>query len=223
MLFSGLIDLVVLSGSYQELCERVVHEDVTQGLIHGCHLYSVDSNLDIALVSSHGKSSSLVVSVVSTWDNSMLAKCLLMRIAQHEPGKKQSHLAIPLFKNRVPVGAVLLVMDPRICESPITQEVSHLLSKLGGFFIDVMPRIVPHTRTSNSKTGRSTSELTSRQIQIIQLIGASLTNGQIGKELSLSESTIRQETIKIYKAMGVSGREEAVSAGLKLGLLPKNQ
>jgi DNA-binding NarL/FixJ family response regulator len=37
----------------------------------------------------------------------------------------------------------------------------------------------------------------------------------------LSESTIRQETVKIYKALGVSNRTEAASKAGALGLIPK--
>jgi ATP/maltotriose-dependent transcriptional regulator MalT len=37
----------------------------------------------------------------------------------------------------------------------------------------------------------------------------------------LSESTIRQETVKIYRSLGVGDRLEAVKKAKVLGLLPK--
>jgi ATP/maltotriose-dependent transcriptional regulator MalT len=46
-------------------------------------------------------------------------------------------------------------------------------------------------------------------------------NLEIAKVLMLSESTIRQETVKIYRALGVGNRQEAVRKAKALGLLPK--
>jgi DNA-binding CsgD family transcriptional regulator len=218
---SGLTDLAIASDSYEQLCQRIVHEEITEGLISGAHLYSVDSNLDMELQVSYGKTTDQVQPVVSAWGTSPLSKCIVGKKMQFEAGKEASHLALPLAKSSVPVGAMLLVMGPQMGTPPISEPVAHLLSKLGAFFIEVRPRLSLQARANGNGHHHKPEQLTTRQIQIVQLIGASLTNGQIGKELSLSESTIRQETIKIYKAMGVSGRDEAVAAAKKLGLVPK--
>ena len=217
---SGLTDLAIASDSYEQLCQRIVHEEITEGLISGAHLYSVDSNLDMELQVSYGKTTEQVQPVVSAWGTSALSKCIVGKKMQFEAGKEASHLALPLAKSSVPVGAMLLVMGPQMGTPPISEPVAHLLSKLGAFFVEVRPRLSLQTR-ANGNGHHTPQQLSTRQIQIVQLIGAALTNGQIGKELSLSESTIRQETIKIYKAMGVSGRDEAVAAAKKLGLVSK--
>jgi DNA-binding CsgD family transcriptional regulator len=217
---SGLTDLAIASDSYEQLCQRIVHEEITEGLISGAHLYSVDSNLDMELQVSYGKTTDQVQPVVSAWGTSPLSKCIVGKKMQFEAGKEASHLALPLAKSSVPVGAMLLVMGPQMGTPPISEPVAHLLSKLGAFFVEVRPRLSLQTR-ANGNGHHTPQQLSTRQIQIVQLIGAALTNGQIGKELSLSESTIRQETIKIYKSMGVSGRGEAVAAAKKLGLVSK--
>jgi hypothetical protein len=67
---SGLADLAISSDSYEQLCQRVVHEEITQGLISGAHLYSVDSNLDMELQVSYGKTTEQVQPVVSAWGTS---------------------------------------------------------------------------------------------------------------------------------------------------------
>jgi ATP/maltotriose-dependent transcriptional regulator MalT len=222
LFFSRLIDLAVSSDSYEQLCQRVVHEEITQGLISGAHLYSVDSNLDMELQVSHGKTTSLVEQVVSAWGTSPLSKCLVEKKMQYEEGKEAAHVALPLAKSSVPVGALLLVMRPEVASPPISEPVAHLLSKIGAFFVEVRPRNSPQARVTGKGHSHSPGQLTTRQIQIVQLIGAGLTNGQIGKDLALSESSIRQETIKIYRALGVSGRDEAVSAAQKMGLVSIN-
>ena len=220
-LVSGLADLAIASDSYEQLCQRIVHEEITQGLISGAHLYSVDSNLDMELQVSYGKTTEQVQPIVSAWGDSPLSKCIVGKKMQFEAGNEASHLALPLAKSSVPVGAMLLVMGPEMATPPMSEPVAHLLSKLGAFFVEVRPRLSLQARANGNGHHHKPEQLTTRQIQIVQLIGASLTNGQIGKELSLSESTIRQETIKIYKAMGVSGRSEAVVAAKKLGLVSK--
>jgi len=221
LFLSRLIDLAVSSDSYEQLCQRVVHEEITQGLISGAHLYSVDSNLDMELQVSYGRTTLLVEPVVSAWGASLLSKCLVEKKMQFQEGKEAAHVALPLAKSSVPAGAMLLVMVPEMATPPVSEPVAQLLSKLGGFFVEVQPKLSLHAR-ANGNDLRVAQQLTTRQIRIVQLIGASLTNGQIGRELSLSESTIRQETIKIYKAMGVSSRNEAVAAAKKLGLASKN-
>lgn len=63
------------------------------------------------------------------------------------------------------------------------------------------------------------SELSERQLQILKLMSAGKTNGAIARELGYSESTVRQETIVIYRALGVDGRDEAVARAAEWDLL----
>jgi hypothetical protein len=51
--------------------------------------------------------------------------------------------------------------------------------------------------------------LTERQKLILRMISEGRTNLNIGELLGYSESTIRQETIKIYSVLNCHGREEA--------------
>ena len=53
------------------------------------------------------------------------------------------------------------------------------------------------------------TELSERQQVILRLISENRTNLVIGELLGYSESTIRQETIKIYAKLGCTGRNEA--------------
>jgi len=46
------------------------------------------------------------------------------------------------------------------------------------------------------------------------------TNLVIAQEMILSESTIKQESVKIFRAMGVGTRQQAVLKARTLGLLP---
>ena len=52
------------------------------------------------------------------------------------------------------------------------------------------------------------SQLTKRQFLILELIKENLTNADIATNLGYSESTIRQETIVIYRKLGINGRKD---------------
>jgi DNA-binding CsgD family transcriptional regulator len=53
--------------------------------------------------------------------------------------------------------------------------------------------------------------LTERQKAIVRLMSSGLTNRQIADRLSFSQSTVRVETIAIYKTLGVKGRSETIA------------
>ena len=61
------------------------------------------------------------------------------------------------------------------------------------------------------------SLFTRRQRDVIRLVADGLTNQQIGSELGFSESTIRQETMRIYEILGAAGRADAVKMFRQLG------
>lgn len=62
-------------------------------------------------------------------------------------------------------------------------------------------------------------DLTTRQRAVLRRIVEGRTNPEIAAELSFSVSTIRMETIAIYRVLGVSGRKEATRHMLETGLV----
>lgn len=54
--------------------------------------------------------------------------------------------------------------------------------------------------------------LSDREQKVLGLIARSYTNQRIARELKFSESTIKQDTIRIFKILGVKSREEAALA-----------
>lgn len=70
-----------------------------------------------------------------------------------------------------------------------------------------------------SEDHESESELTPRQMRILHLLAEGMTNPQIAARIGFSDSTVRQETMAIYRFLGADGRRDAVHiAGLR-GLL----
>ena len=83
--------------------------------------------------------------------------------------------------------------------------ISMVASLLTRFERDLMEE--RNRKSANWFRGES-NELTERESQIESFIKEGLTNAQIADQLGYSESLIRQETVSIYRKLGVSGRKE---------------
>jgi LuxR family maltose regulon positive regulatory protein len=61
--------------------------------------------------------------------------------------------------------------------------------------------------------------LSTREQEVLQLIGAGLTNREIADQLVISPETVKKHTASIYGKLGVRSRREAVARARKLALL----
>ena len=73
-------------------------------------------------------------------------------------------------------------------------------------------RFPDHSR--NDDLGKA---LTSRQIEILALVADGLNNPEIASRLYLTESTVKWHVRKIFKALGVANRAQAVARYLSVG------
>ena len=62
--------------------------------------------------------------------------------------------------------------------------------------------------------------LTRREIEMLRLIAAGLSNKEIAEHLYLTEGTVKVYTSTIYSKLGVRRRTEAVERARDLGILP---
>jgi hypothetical protein len=62
-------------------------------------------------------------------------------------------------------------------------------------------------------------ELTDRELDVLRLMASGLTNPQIAERLAYSLSTIRADSVQIYRKLDVRGRSEAVSVALQRRLI----
>ena len=217
-LVKQIINLIVSSQSIQDLCRRFVHDECTQGLVQGAHVYSINTSMDIVYEVGYGRSSDAATEITSTWDDSsLLAKCVKSKEASFEASTEQAHLAMPFLIDSVPNACLLLLLDPCVSESPISEITFDVISKMGSFFVEVKP--TKDTQKSLARSSITPSKLTPRQIEIISLAAKGLTNGEIGRKISVSESTVRQETIKIYRNLAADGRSEAIAKAKLLSLI----
>lgn len=79
-------------------------------------------------------------------------------------------------------------------------------------------RIRPQTRTKRP-TDVAVEELTDREMTLLRLLPGSLNQRELGRALHLSFNTVKTYNRQIYRKLGVTSRDEAVTAARQAGLL----
>ena len=88
--------------------------------------------------------------------------------------------------------------------------------------LSLVEGIVPEEGAAHASRRPAPGTLSDRQLRILGLMAKGLTNSQISKRVGFSESTVRQETMAIYRYFGVGGRREAVRLAGMRGMLDAN-
>lgn len=83
----------------------------------------------------------------------------------------------------------------------------------------VAAALQPAERTLRAPHPATSPELTERELQVLQGMAAGMSNAQIGKELYLSEDTIKTHARRLYRKLEVADRAQAVASGFRLGLV----
>jgi DNA-binding NarL/FixJ family response regulator len=65
-----------------------------------------------------------------------------------------------------------------------------------------------------------TERLTSREIEVLRGVGAGWSNAQIGRELFITEATVKTHLLRIFTKLGVDDRTRAVMVAIERGILP---
>lgn len=88
-------------------------------------------------------------------------------------------------------------------------------------FLGAMPLVQPNQLGVEAKTNSEqlVEPLSARELEILALLAAGLSNKEIANQLSLSVNTIKMYASQIYQKLGVNRRTEAVAQARKFGLL----
>lgn len=134
------------------------------------------------------------------------------------PNNEKTVILIPVERFGVPVACLtffsVLKIEP-------DAEIQAFLGAVGSvyslylFRYDLESRIneaaesIMNSRIRKPSTNDEPRELSDRQLIILKLISSGLTNIQISDQIGYSESTVRQETVKIFALLGCANRREA--------------
>lgn len=143
-------------------------------------------------------------------------------------GRVPSPIAVwPLALPQERVGALVLHLAGPVDEASLRIDVSGIvavlalyLSLTGGTDPAAGNGGDPPARGSSPTRGAEAPErLSDRQLEILRLIARGMTNPQISHRIGFSESTVRQESMAIYRFLDVNGRRDAVRVAHARGIL----
>ena len=122
---------------------------------------------------------------------------------------------LPVIDSSLPKGFLIVHHEKQWPRQYLDEEFSQAIEAIGLHAIEASER----SRWKGRSLVSVASSLSERQLLILQKIAAGLTNYQIGHQINVSESTVKQECIKIFRFLNVSTRRQAVAEGLQLGII----
>ena len=114
-------------------------------------------------------------------------------------------VADPVTRRRM---AALVKADPEIALVAGVEEADVVVSER--VIATAAPTTVPREGTA----------LTPRELDVLRLVARGLGNKEIAAELDLSAHTVKYHLASVPAKLGVRSRTEAVSRGIRTGLLP---
>jgi pimeloyl-ACP methyl ester carboxylesterase/DNA-binding CsgD family transcriptional regulator len=122
--------------------------------------------------------------------------------------------AVPLSQGRLLAaripGATLVELGSR----------NHILLEAEPAWARFKEEVLAFTGASGARESELFRSLSQRESEILVRIAAGLTNIEIGRELFISEKTVRNHITRIFEKLGVASRAQAIVLAKDHGLLP---
>jgi DNA-binding NarL/FixJ family response regulator len=121
------------------------------------------------------------------------------------------HVAAPLLRE-----AAAASVDAVISKAALPTTVGVLIREVaaGNVF-----HFVPASARSVTPTTRNADALTNRELQMLRLVAAGLSNGRIAAQLWVTEQTVKFHLSNVYRKLGLSNRTQAAHYAFLHGLV----
>jgi DNA-binding CsgD family transcriptional regulator len=225
---SRFSSLASRASSAQDFCRLLVHDEVLGTDAVGAQIFGLSDRGVFHPVGSYGVEGFDQSQPISQFAENPLADAVRSREIQHSPLELPATLAtgailtkplllrvLPLIKYDLPIGAISSIAQTDSPSHNLDAQSSQILSNIGGLYLSSLGLKNLYRESSGTR-----EDLTERQYEVLMGLARGNTNGEIAKQLILSESSIKAETIRIYKALGVGTREQAVAKARATGLIP---
>ena len=129
---------------------------------------------------------------------------------------EKSFIAFPIERSGTPVAVAAIFFNSELTLDPDIELFIQSIANVLAMYLYRQPcsESLYRKRLAGQELGEAQRaelgmELTQRQQLILRMVSEGRTNMTISEMLKYSESTIRQETIKIFSKLGCDGRDEA--------------
>ena len=120
----------------------------------------------------------------------------------------KTFIAWPIKIKRSQMSALGMTLRTQIAPTP--EEITFLTTVGGLFALHLSSESENARHSTQSNEEKAYNFLSRRQREILDLMADGNTNIEIGAQLAYSESTIRQETMKIYEIFEATGRADVI-------------
>lgn len=228
-LLGDLIHSLNVSENASDFCKALVHFVLREEQAVAAHLLRLTDDSRVELVGSYGYSPAETDTFnVSVWDPSPSASAIRGGSTMTTKSSKALQydqaglLVIPIMRNLGPIGCLGIEFRDNVSNSLLTDEAQWAFRLAGRASINRwQDREVSKTTSAKAKVlnlQTALSELTKRQLVILEHIVDQKTNAEIARLINLSESAIKKETVRIFKIFAVNSRQEARRVAIELGI-----
>lgn len=113
----------------------------------------------------------------------------------------------------------LILGDAPLARTLVAEARAALTPDLRGTLAEELLDGTEEAVRSTGQTAAAAATLTPAELRVLAFLPSHLTFPQIGEHLFLSASTVKTHALAIYRKLGVSSRDDAVSAARRLGLV----
>jgi len=204
-----LLDLLIQRPSANELLKALETDLLSEYKLSNAIIFTLDShNISTEIYSNNpffedsnnDRFSSILASIMPLSNLSSLTESKIGKSSD------DNFLVIPISNGRSLKGFILLELA---CAQLSAEDLSliEILGKICAFYLlSELPEL-----KQSSSTEKTTSQIqfSARQLQIINGFVEGKTNYELASDLGFSVSTVRHETMEIFRLLGASDRKEA--------------
>jgi len=215
------IELLGSSISAQDLCRRIAHAEFMNGYCYGVAVFLLNQRSVLVEVANYGKPFDFGLETITMWDDTVLSQAIRSNKVVWLAVDAATVAALPIQHNGVVTGVFEFHLAKDLPKFEFSEEIISMMSNLGGMYMESngLSFVSPTGAKGAGSEVVAVDELTTRQVHIIGLIAEGLTNAEIARKVLLSESTVRQETIRIFRILKCHNRSEAIVKARANGIL----
>jgi len=209
-----------------DLCRQLVHDpELGDGSV-GEQLYALSNRGVFHLVGTYGIEPFAPGEPLNQFSDNPLSHAVDTRGIWAAPAAvtelDDAWLSVlPLMRGDVPVGAMVTLSRGDQKPANYGPCAMRMLANAGALYLETLgvKNLFDDLGSSAQKNGQ---DLTERQYEVLLGLAHGETNAEIAKHLILSESSIKQETVRLYRSLGVGSRTQAVAKAKAIGLIPQS-
>ena len=204
-----LLDLLIQRPSANELLKALETDLLSEYKLSNAIIFTLDShNISTEIYSNNPFPEDSNNDRFSSILASLMPLSNLSSLTESKIGKSSddNFLVIPISNGRSLKGFILLELA---CAQLSSEDLSliEILGKICAFYL--LSELPELKQSSSTEKITSQIQFSARQLQIINGFVEGKTNHELASDLGFSVSTVRHETMEIFRLLGASDRKEA--------------